>query len=81
MQNKEIELKFGIEGNQCNLRQIFSKIGTVSDEQELHLDNTYFDTDKKELFAIRAGLRIRHADNFSERRNRHELLYSERGSQ
>ena len=66
MQNKEIELKFGIEGNQCNLRQIFSKIGTVSDEQELHLDNTYFDTDKKELFAIRAGLRIRHADNFSE---------------
>ncbi len=66
MDNKEIELKFGFDGKASNLHSIFKKIGTVSNETVLHLDNTYFDTDEKELFAIRAGLRIRKADNFCE---------------
>jgi inorganic triphosphatase YgiF len=66
MQNKEIELKFGFDGDAKNLYSIFSNIGSVSNETELHLDNTYFDTDKRDLFALKAGLRIRRGDNFSE---------------
>ena len=66
MRNKEIELKFGLEGPVNNLFEIFSNIGTVSNPKVQHLDNTYFDTDTKDLFNIRAGLRIRHADDFSE---------------
>ncbi|MGN0894294.1 MAG: inorganic triphosphatase [Succinivibrio sp.] len=66
MNNKEIELKFGIEGNGEGIYEAFSKIGTVSGYTTDHLDNVYFDTDEKELFAIRAGLRIRRADDFCE---------------
>lgn len=66
MQDKEIELKFGFDGDASNLYEIFSHIGTVSNKTTLHLDNTYFDTDEKDLFSIHAGLRIRRGDNFSE---------------
>ena len=66
MDNKEIELKFGFDGDANNLTRIFKSMGTVLNETTLHLDNTYFDTDAKDLFALRAGLRIRHADDFSE---------------
>ncbi len=66
MQDKEIELKFGFDGDASNLYEIFSNIGAVSNKTTLHLDNTYFDTDKKDLFSIHAGLRIRRGDNFSE---------------
>ncbi len=66
MQDKEIELKFGFDGDATNLYEIFSHIGTVSNQTTLHLDNTYFDTEKKDLFAMHAGLRIRRGDNFSE---------------
>lgn len=41
MNNKEIELKFGYDGKADNLFETFSKIGNVSAESELHLDNTY----------------------------------------
>lgn len=66
MNNKEIELKFGYDGKADNLFETFSKIGNVSAESEQHLDNTYFDTDDKDLFALKAGLRIRRADTFTE---------------
>ncbi|MGN0915186.1 MAG: inorganic triphosphatase [Succinivibrio sp.] len=66
MKNKEIELKFGFEGDDKNLIETFKKIGIVSSETTLNLDNTYFDTKEQDLFHIRAGLRIRHADSFSE---------------
>src|SRR5574344_2026248 len=66
MQNKEIELKFGFDGDAKNLYSIFSNIGSVSNETDLHLDNTYFDTDKRDLFAIKTGLRIRRGDSSSE---------------
>ncbi|MGN1280833.1 MAG: inorganic triphosphatase [Succinivibrio sp.] len=66
MQNKEIELKFGIDGNGEGIYESFSKIGSVSEVKEDHLDNVYFDTEQKDLFAIRAGLRIRRADAFCE---------------
>ena len=66
MNNKEIELKFGYDGRAENLSETFSKIGKVSSEREQHLDNTYFDTDDKDLFALKAGLRIRRADTFTE---------------
>ena len=66
MQNKEIELKFGFIDKKCNLHDIFSSIGEVTKEQVDHLENTYFDTDTKDLFAIKAGLRIRRADKYSE---------------
>lgn len=66
MQNKEIELKFGFDGDARNLHQVFANIGRVSGETTLHLDNTYFDTDKRDFFSFKAGLRIRIADNYSE---------------
>ena len=66
MQDKEIELKFGFDGDASNLYEIFSHIGAVSNKTTLHLDNTYFDTDDKALFGIHAGLRIRRGDDFSE---------------
>ncbi len=66
MQNREIELKFGFDGNNYNLRENFKKIGKVSPELTLRLDNTYFDTDTKDLYAIKCGLRIRRSDDFSE---------------
>ena len=66
MQDKEIELKFGFDGDASNLYEIFSHIGAVSNKTTLHLDNTYFDTEDKDLFSIHAGLRIRRGDDFSE---------------
>lgn len=66
MNNKEIELKFGFDGRADNLFEIFSRIGKVSSESVQNLDNTYFDTDDKDLFALKAGLRIRRADTFTE---------------
>ena len=56
MNNKEIELKFGYDGKADNLFETFSKIGNVSAESEQHLDNTYFDTDDKDLFALKQVL-------------------------
>ena len=66
MQNREVELKFGFCGSSNNLNEIFSKIGKVGPEVCVKLDNTYFDTDSKDLFAIKCGLRIRRSDDFSE---------------
>ncbi len=66
MQNREIELKFGFNGSSYNLNEIFSKIGRVGPEVCVKLDNTYFDTDTRDLFAIKCGLRIRRSDDFSE---------------
>lgn len=66
MLNKEIELKFGFDGDAKNLYRVFSNIGKVSGQTTLHLDNTYFDTPNKDFFSFKAGLRIRIADNFSE---------------
>mgnify|MGYP002624433698 CR=1 FL=1 len=66
MQNKEIELKFGFCGDALNLYSIFSNIGKVSDETDINLDNTYYDTDTRDFYSIRAGLRIRRSNDFSE---------------
>ena len=66
MQNKELELKFGYVGHATDLFEIFKNIGKVSDQNVEHLDNTYFDTPNKDLFAIKAGLRIRRSVDYCE---------------
>lgn len=66
MQNKELELKFGYVGHATDLFEIFKNIGKVSDQNVEHLDNTYFDTPNKDLFAIKSGLRIRRSVDYCE---------------
>ena len=50
MNNKEIEIKFGVLGDPENLMQILSSTGTVTGEHIDNLSNTYFDTEDQRLF-------------------------------
>lgn len=59
MDNKEIEIKFGVLGHPDNLMAILGGLGRVSNERSDDLKNIYFDTPEQELFAVGAGLRLR----------------------
>ena len=66
MNNKEIEIKFGVLGDPENLMQILSSTGTVTGEHIDNLSNTYFDTEDQRLFSAQAGVRIRRGNQFTE---------------
>ncbi len=66
MQNKEVEIKFGVLGEPSNLMKILSSTGKVSGKKVDNFKNTYFDTKDQRLFAMQAGVRIRRGDHFTE---------------
>lgn len=66
MNNKEVEIKFGVLGEPENLLRILSSMGKVTGERTENLSNTYFDTTDQRLFAVQAGVRIRRADTYTE---------------
>ncbi len=65
-QHEEIELKLGLLSPCGELGQILSQIGRVNSIKSEQLENTYFDTSDKTLFAMHAGLRIRRGEDFAE---------------
>ena len=66
MNNREIELKFGVLGNPGNLMDLMSTFGKVSEPKVDSLSNVYFDTADQKLFKIGAGVRIRKGNGFTE---------------
>lgn len=66
MDNKEIEIKFGVLGHPDNLMAILGSLGRVSNERSDKLENIYFDTPDQKLFALGAGLRLRRGAKFTE---------------
>ncbi len=66
MNNKEVEIKFGVLGEPANLMKILSSIGKVTGEHIDTLSNTYFDTEDQRLYAVQAGVRIRRASQYTE---------------
>lgn len=66
MNNKEIELKYGVIGEISNLEASVKQLGICSNLKEDNLNNSYFDTANRDLFKINAGLRIRKGNDFCE---------------
>lgn len=66
MTNQEIELKFGVVRPIEDLYHSCLSIGQVDKYKVDKLSNTYFDTKDRDLYQIKAGLRIRHGKDFSE---------------
>lgn len=62
----EIELKLGLTELCTNLGAVLEKLGSVTNTRVEQLENIYFDTKDKKLFALGAGLRIRRAPSFAE---------------
>ena len=64
--NREIEMKLGLIEPCPKLYEILQKIGQVSAMRSDELQNVYFDTPERDLFAMKAGLRIRRGHKFAE---------------
>ena len=66
MNGQEIELKFGMIGAYTGLKEVLESIGTIESEHTDNLKNIYFDTNKRDFFAMQAGVRIRKANEYVE---------------
>ena len=66
MNNKEIELKYGVIGDIEDLEASCKQLGIISNLKEDKLANSYFDTVDKDLYKAKAGLRIRKANSYCE---------------
>lgn len=63
---REIELKFGVVSEITDFKEHCAAVGKAGNFNIDTLTNIYFDTKDRDMFAIRAGLRIRHGKSYSE---------------